>query len=117
VTTVVSTEDELFVGTGSTFVELSMVAVLVRTVPPGVPAGTWTTSWKVADPSTGKKTRGSLAVLHTTLPLPPRDGVEQTKSTGAVSVLRDTNVVPSGSVSVQTTFATSKGPLLLTVMR
>jgi hypothetical protein len=94
----------LFPGIGSDVAE-EIVAVFV--IEPPAPASTLTTSVKTALPGV------SDAIEQDTVPFDPIAGVVHDQPAGEV---KDTNVVPAGSVSDIATVEALLGPALLTVI-
>jgi len=107
VVTVVVDVAELLAGLGSTVAELT-VAVFEITVPLGVVEATFTTRVKTADSATATD-----AFVQDTVPVPPTAGVVHVHPAAAV---RDTNVVPVGSVSLTTTLLEGSTPSFLPVI-
>src|SRR5690349_8856887 len=104
-TTVVSMLAALFSLAGSDVADV-MVAVLMNSVPSGVPGGTCPTSVKVpAGPG------GKVGMVQVTAPPAPTAGVVQDQPAGAV---RLTNVMVAGSGSESDTVLAASGPTLFT---
>ncbi len=111
--TVVVTFDDavLFVLTGSA-VALATVAVLVMTVPTGVPGATIEVTLRVAIPPLG-----SVASVPVTVPFVPATGLVVPLTVPVfVTKVAPANVVPAGKGSVMTTFVAVSGPLFVTVI-
>ena len=104
--TVVVAVEELLPAFGSLVKELT-VAVFDSTVPPAVPASTFTTSVKKSTVTANEE------LVHETVPVPPTAGVVHDQPPVVES---ETNVVFAGNVSDSEAEAALLGPLLVIVI-
>ena len=99
----------LFSSLGSN-VEVDIAAVSVMNDPGGAPESTSTASVKVASaPATSK------GFVHDTVPPSPVAGVEQVNA-GPLCWVKETNVAPVGTTSVNVTSSAESGPKLATLI-